>query len=141
MVQKQIVSSEKTNKDENVYQDKPELRFPEFTDSWKIIKIEDNAIIKGRIGWKNLKSEEYTDEGPYLIAGKHIKNGIINWDECDHITIERYDESPEIALKDGDIIFSKDGSLGNPALIRNIGFEATINGTMMLVRLDQNKIM
>ena len=140
MVQQKLVSSEKTNEKEKICRDEPELRFPEFNNKWKIIKIEDNATIKGRIGWKNLKSEEYTDEGPYLIAGKHINNGIINWDECDHITNERYLESPEIALKKGDIIFSKDGSLGNPALIKNLDFEATINGTMMLVRLNQNKI-
>ena len=49
--------------------------------------------------------------------------------------MERYDESPEIALKSGDVIFSKDGSLGNPALIRELPDKATINGTMMLVRL------
>ena len=52
----------------------------------------------------------------------------------------RYEESPEIALQNDDIIFSKDGSLGNPALIENLKFEATINGTMMLVRLDNNII-
>ena len=53
--------------------------------------------------------------------------------------MERYEESPEIALKKGDVIFSKDGSLGNPALIKELPSEATINGTMMLVRLN-NKV-
>lgn len=118
----------------------PSLRFPEFNNNWELIKLEDNAIIKGRIGWKNLKSEEYTEEGPSLIAGKHINNGIINWEDCDHITIERYDESPEIALQNGDIIFSKDGSLGNPALIKDLNHKATINGTMMLVRLNEDRV-
>ena len=51
--------------------------------------------------------------------------------------MERYDESPEIALKIGDVIFSKDGSLGNPALIKELPDKATINGTMMLVRLHE----
>lgn len=143
MVQQKLIFSDKIENEDEIHQKEklvPKIRFSEFNDNWNIIKIENNAIIKGRIGWKNLKSEEYTDEGPFLIAGKHISNGIINWKECDHITHERYDESPEIALKNGDIIFSKDGSLGNPALIKNLGFEATINGTMMLVRLNQKKI-
>ena len=129
------VSKQKHNIKDNTLE-KPQLRFPEFKENWNLIKLEDNAIIKGRIGWKNLKSEEYTEEGPSLIAGKHINNGTINWDECDHITTERYNESPEIALQNGDIIFSKDGSLGNPALIKNLNQKATINGTMMLVRLN-----
>lgn len=115
------------------------LRFNEFTNqTWKYINLENNAYIKGRIGWKNLKQSEYTDEGPFLIAGKHIHFGLINWNKCDHITIERYEESIEIALKKGDIIFSKDGSLGNPALINKLPGKATINGTMMLVRVNNN---
>lgn len=117
----------------------PKLRFKEFNDEWKIDKLDENTYIKGRIGWKNLKQEEYTEEGPYLIAGKHIHNGVINWELCDHISTERYEESLEIALQNGDIIFSKDGSLGNPALIENLNEKATINGTMMLIRLDENK--
>ena len=117
----------------------PKLRFKDFEDDWKINKLDENTYIKGRIGWKNLKQEEYTNEGPYLIAGKHIKDGIINWDICDHIPFKRYEESMEIALQDGDIIFSKDGSIGNPALINNLKVEATINGTMMLIRLDNTK--
>lgn len=112
----------------------PKLRFPEFSEEWEEKKLGDIAFIKGRIGWKNLKQSEYTKNGPYLIAGKHIHNGVINWEECDHISYERYEESKEIALKEGDVIFSKDGSLGNPALIKNLNVDATINGTMMLVR-------
>ena len=118
----------------------PKLRFKEFSGDWELATLGDSAYIKGRIGWKNLKQEEYTEEGPYLIAGKHISNGIIDWNKCDHISMERYDESPEIALKNNDIIFSKDGSLGNPAIIENLMSEATINGTMMLVRLDNTFI-
>lgn len=117
----------------------PKLRFKGFEDEWSIDKLDENTYIKGRIGWKNLKQEEYTEKGPYLIAGKHIKNGKINWDLCDHISYERYEESIEIALKNGDIIFSKDGSLGNPAIIENLESEATINGTMMLIRLEPEK--
>lgn len=118
----------------------PKLRFPEFSGEWENVTLEQVAYAKGRIGWKNLKQEEYTKEGPFLIAGKHIKNGKIRWEKCDHITKIRYDESPEIALKNGDVIFSKDGSLGNPALIEILTSKATINGTMMLLRCNTVRI-
>ncbi|WP_413829098.1 restriction endonuclease subunit S [Methanobrevibacter sp. UBA412] len=116
----------------------PKLRFKEFTEPWEEILLKDNAYIKGRIGWKNLKQSEYTIKGPYLIASKHINNGKIYWEKCDHLSNKRYLESPEIALKLGDVIFSKDGSLGNPALIKYLPHESTINGTMMLVRVNSN---
>ncbi|MGG1481068.1 restriction endonuclease subunit S [Bacillus smithii] len=102
--------------------------------------LENVAEIRGRIGWKGLKREEYTKEGPYLIAGKHIKSPHVLWEQCDHISIERYEESMEIALKVNDIIFTKDGSLGNPAYIDYLPGKATINSTMMLVRANNEKI-
>ena len=115
----------------------PEIRLNGFEGEWENLRLGDCAIIKGRLGWKSLKQEEYTEVGPSMIAGKHIKNGVIDWGEVDHIPQWRYDESPEIMLENGDIIFSKDGSLGNPALVSNLKGEATINSTMMLVRLDK----
>jgi len=40
-------------------------------------------------------------------------------------------------LKENDILFSKDGNLGNPTIIKNLKHDATINSTMMLIRLDE----
>ncbi len=116
----------------------PELRFKEYSDAWEKRKLGDYAIIKGRLGWKSLKQDEYTNNplDPSMIAGRHISNGIVNWSIVDHIPQWRYDESPEIALEEGDVIFSKDGSLGNPALINSLPNRATINSTMMMVRTN-----
>ena len=105
---------------------------------YPIKKLNDYAVVKGRIGWKGLKKSEYVDDGPYLIASKHIKDGQVNWDKCDMITDFRYDESPEIALKQGDVVFSKDGAIGNPAHIDKLPGNATINSTMMLLRPNEN---
>ncbi|WP_317766649.1 restriction endonuclease subunit S [Pediococcus ethanolidurans] len=105
---------------------------------WEQRKLGDLATIKGRLGWKSLKQEEYTDNknDPAMIAGRHIRSGCINWNLVDHIPMWRYEESLEIALQNGDVIFSKDGSLGNPAIIKELDKKATINSTMMLVRTN-----
>jgi len=118
----------------------PKRRFKKSLreNEWQLIRLGDQAVIKGRLGWKSLKQEEYVDNGPSMIAGKHITNGVINWYNVDHIPQWRYDESPEIMLRNDDIIFSKDGSLGNPALIEKLNCLATINSTMMLVRLKKS---
>ena len=116
----------------------PILRFKGFTDDWEQRKLGEVSYIKGRIGWKSLKQSEYVEEGPALIASKHISNGKINWNSVDHIPDWRYEESPEIMLEPNDIIFSKDGSIGNPAVITLLPNKATINSTMMLVRLNKN---
>ena len=126
-----------TNEIKNV----PELRFSGFKDEWRILKLGDSAIIKGRLGWKGLKQEEYVNNGhAFLVANKHINNGKVNWKKADQINQFRYEESLEIALQKGDLIFSKDGALGNPAIINELPKYATINSTMMLVRPYKEKL-
>jgi len=106
--------------------------------SWETKRLGDNAYIKARIGWRGLSSSEYTDEGPYLIAGKHLKKGKIQWSKCDHISEERFDESYEIKLLENDLIISKDGTIGRLGFVNNLPGPATINGTMMLIRPNSN---
>lgn len=103
---------------------------------WEVCRLGDHAYIKARIGWRGLSASEYTKEGPLLIAGNHIVGTKILWEKCDHISRFRYDESPEIKLKNGDVIISKDGTIGRLGFIDKLHQEATIGGTMMLMRPD-----
>lgn len=107
---------------------------------WNVGVLGDYAYIKARIGWRGLSSSEYTDEGPYLIAGKHIDGSKIKWDFCDHLSEHRYEESKEIQLQKCDIIISKDGTIGRLGFIDFLPGPATINGTMMLIRSDPNHL-
>jgi type I restriction enzyme S subunit len=108
---------------------------------WSATKLGDAAYIKARIGWRGLSSKEYTESGPYLIAGNHIKGSRICWDEVDHISDFRYEESPEIQLRADDVVISKDGTIGRVGFIEELPDRATINGTMMLVRPDQQTLV
>jgi type I restriction enzyme S subunit len=103
---------------------------------WKVSKMGDISQVKGRIGWRGLKASEYTPEGPYLIANKHLTNNRIIWDKCDHLSDFRYNESPEIQLQINDVIISKDGTIGQPAFIDSLPNKATLNSTMMLLRVN-----
>ncbi|NMZ77000.1 hypothetical protein HBO32_28285 [Pseudomonas nitroreducens] len=105
-----------------------------MSELWQTDQLGKYCYIKARIGWRGLSASEYTESGPYLIAGKHLENGVIDWDICDHISEPRYRESWEIALSEGDIILTKDGTIGRVARIDTLPGKATINGTMMLVR-------
>jgi type I restriction enzyme S subunit len=105
-----------------------------MSERWQTDPLGKYCYIKARIGWRGLAASEYTESGPFLIAGKHIESGRIDWDATDHISEFRYNESSEIALAEGDVILSKDGTIGRVARIDSLPGKATINGTMMLVR-------
>lgn len=101
----------------------------------KYKNISNYLYIKGRIGWKGLKKKEYLRKGDYrIINGSNISNGKINWSDCGYITKQRYFESPEIMLQKGDILVTKDGTIGKVALVEDLVQPSTIASGLFIVR-------
>lgn len=101
---------------------------------WSVFRIRYNYYLKGRIGWQGLKADEFIDEGPYLITGTDFINGKVNWDTCYHISQERYDEAPEIHVKEGDLLITKDGTVGKTAYIDNVPGPSSLNSHLLIIR-------
>ena len=116
----------------------PKVRFSEFEDdgNWLPTTVEDNCLIKGRIGYRGYTKQDLVNEGEgvLVLGGKHIQNQLLNISDPTFLSWEKYYESPEIMVELNHIIFSQRGSLGDCAIIdREIG-EATINPSMVLMR-------
>lgn len=91
----------------------------DIPEGWGTIKNKYCSYIKGRIGWQGLRTDEFIKEGPYLVTGTDFENGIVNWESCVHITMERYNEATPIQLKEKDLLITKDGSIGKLAIVKN----------------------
>ncbi|MFP9117699.1 restriction endonuclease subunit S [Flavobacterium sp. RNTU_13] len=99
------------------------------------INIGRDLYLKGRIGWKGLSKDEYLDEGKYrIINGYSLREGYIDWSIAGYITKERYLESPEIMLKNGDILISKDGTIGKVGIVKNLNCQATVASGIFVLR-------
>ena len=101
---------------------------------WSIKRIKYLASLKGRIGWQGLTSDEYTDEGPYLITGIDFNNGSIDWNSCVHISEKRWEEAPEIHITNGDLLITKDGTVGKVAIVDSLHEKASLNSGVLLIR-------
>ncbi len=110
----------------------------EIPENWKTIKIKYTSWLKGRIGWQGLKSNEYQDEGAYLITGTDFCNGVINWNACVHISWERFEEAPEIHIKEGDLLITKDGTIGKVAIAKKCPEKVSLNSGVLLIRNTKN---
>nr|AAU83505.1 restriction endonuclease S subunits [uncultured archaeon GZfos29E12] len=106
----------------------------EIPEGWEVNKIKNTSYVKGRIGWHGLTSEEYSDEGAYLVTGTDFKDGVIEWEDCHHVGWDRYKEDPYIHLKEDDLLITKDGTIGKVALIKFLPNKATLNSGIFLVR-------
>ena len=105
---------------------------------WNIKRVKYLASLKGRIGWQGLTSDEYIEEGPYLITGIDFKNGGIDWDNCVHISEKRWVEAPEIHIQNGDLLITKDGTVGKVAIVKGLEEKASLNSGVLLVRTQPN---
>jgi type I restriction enzyme S subunit len=120
--------------------------YPEYKDSgidwignipkdWGLKKIKHGSYVKGRIGWKGLKSDEFLTEGyAFLVTGTDFHYGIIDWETCYHIDQFRYDEDPYIQLRENDLLITKDGTIGKVAIVKGLNGYACLNSGIFLVR-------
>lgn len=107
----------------------------QIPEHWESIHFWKVNYIRGRLGWKGLKADEYQEVGyPFLSAFNIIKDQL-DWSDVNYISKERYDESPEIKLSTGDILIVKDGAgIGKCARIDSLPKgEATVNSSLAVI--------
>lgn len=107
-------------------------------EDWHIIRIKFCSTLKGRIGWQGLTTAEYTDEGPYLVTGVDFKNGSVDWIHCNHVNVSRWEEDPYIQINNGDLLITKDGTVGKVAIVSELKEKATLNSGVLLIRPTRN---
>ena len=101
------------------------------------ISLDECCSIHARIGWQALKQDEHQSTGDYmLITGTDFVNGRVNYDTCVYVSKERYDMDPKIQLQNGDILITKDGTIGKVAIVEDLPMPATLNAGVFVVRPD-----
>ena len=101
----------------------------------KTICLGDCSSIHSRIGWQALKKGEHLDNGEYLlITGTDFVNNSIDYSSCKYVSKQRYDMDPKIQLKDGDILVTKDGTIGKVAIVSDLPKPATLNSGIFVIR-------
>lgn len=97
--------------------------------------------LRARIGWQGLRSDEFKTEGPYLVTGVDFHNGRVDWDDCYHVTEERYAQDKGIQLHEHDLLITKDGTIGKTAVVIDCPEKATLNSGVFVVRAINNEVV
>lgn len=98
-------------------------------DNWQTVRLGDLCTIKGRIGFRGYTRQDLVEkgEGAITLSPSNIVDDKLNLDKCQYISWFKYDESPEIMIFEGDIIYAKTASIGKVALVKDLPEKATIN--------------
>lgn len=111
-----------------------EMIIEDFPEHWSLTRIKFNSLVKARVGWHGLKSEDFTEVGPYLVTGSDFKGKFIQWKDCYHCDQDRYEQDRNIQLTNGDLLITKDGTIGKVALVSELDGQATLNSGVFVVR-------
>ena len=110
-------------------------------EEWKMYSIGKDCSVKARIGWQGLTTSEYLQTGHYgLITSTDLIEGKVNWDTCVFVSEERYKQDTNIIVKNGDVLVSKDGTIGKVAVVSNLQYPTTLNSGVFVIRTKNEKI-
>ena len=113
-----------------------------YTLYWEQRKLLSITTMHARIGWQNLRTTEFLDDGKYLlITGTDFVDGKIDFTRCYYVKQERYNQDRNIQIKNGCILITKDGTLGKVAYVNGLNKPATLNAGIFNVEIrDENKV-
>lgn len=107
-------------------------------EGWEEKKLGEVGDIFGRIGFRGYTRKDLVDgpeEGAITLSPSNIQNGKMDYSSCTYISWFKYEESPEIQIKDGDVLIVKTGSsYGKSALVENLPHKATINPQSVVIK-------
>ena len=105
-------------------------------------KLEDVCSLHARIGWQGLTKNEHRETGNHLlITGTDFKEGLVNYPGCKFVSKYRYDQDSKIMIQNGDILVTKDGSIGKVALVKDLPYPATLNAGVFVIRINSKVVL
>ncbi len=114
------------------------MRFPEFSGEWERCALAEICSIVGRIGFRGYTIQDIVEKGTGAIAlsPSNITDNRLSYDKDNtYISYFKYEESPEIKVFVGDIVFVKTGStVGKVAYVDNILCETTLNPQLVVLK-------
>ena len=106
-------------------------------------RFDETCTLHARIGWQRLTKAEYKMSGDYmLVTGTDFTpSNEVNYKSCVYVSKDRYVQDPKIQIKDGDVLITKDGTLGKVAQVNNLPMPATLNGGVFVVRPKDDSLL
>ncbi len=109
----------------------------QLPEHWKIKKLKFSCSIKGRIGFRGYTNDDIVQEGEGAItlSPSNMKNGKMDYSKLTYLSWDKYFESPEIMIENGNLLMVKTGStFGKMAYVESLPMEATINPQIIVIK-------
>jgi type I restriction enzyme S subunit len=110
-------------------------RLTGFSGPWVSMDVASRSTIQARIGWQGLTRSEYRSSGTYrLVGGTEFRNGRVAWEATPYVDKRRYEQDRGIQLRRGDVLLTKDGTIGKTAYVDELPGPSTLNSGVFVIR-------
>lgn len=104
---------------------------------WEIKRLKYVMHSYGRIGFRGYGTDDIVDEGQGAItlSPSNIQDSSMDYSKKTYLSWSKYYESPEIMIKNGDVLMVKTGSsYGKCAVVKGLPMECTINPQLVVFK-------
>lgn len=104
---------------------------------WKLARLKNCAKVFGRIGFRGYTTADIVNEGEgaLSLSPSNLKDIRMDYAKRTYISWSKYEESPEIKVCKGDIVFVKTGSsYGKACIVDDMPCEATLNPQLVVLK-------
>lgn len=104
---------------------------------WEIKRLKYVMHSYGRIGFRGYGTDDIVDEGQGAItlSPSNIQDSSMDYSKKTYLSWSKYYESPEIMIKNGDVLMVKTGSsYGKCAVVKDLPMECTINPQLVVFK-------
>lgn len=104
---------------------------------WETIPFKRICKAFGRIGFRGYNASDLVDqgEGAITLSPSNLTDDSMIYAKCSFLSWDKYYESPEIQIQNGDILIVKTGSsYGKTGLVSNLPEPATINPQLLVLK-------
>ncbi|WP_318488385.1 restriction endonuclease subunit S [Photobacterium leiognathi] len=101
---------------------------------WSLKKLKNFSSLKARVGFHGLSSSDFIDSGVYCVTGTDFRLGSVDFNSCYFVSEKWYEMDKNIQLQNGDVLITKDGTIGKTAMVEGLTQQATLNSGVFVLR-------
>lgn len=120
----------------DTYKDSGIAWIGEIPGEWEVKKLKYSCKLYGRIGFRGYTADDLVDEGEGAItlSPTNFDGMKLNYSHCSFLNWDKYEESPEIKVYNGDVVLVKTASVGKCAYVSNLPLECTVNPQILVLK-------
>ena len=107
---------------------------------WRTKKLKFSCQLYGRIGFRGYTADDLVPEGEGAItlSPTNMDGIMLDFSKCTYLKWDKYYESPEIMVKNGDVLLVKTASVGKCSYVEGLPMETTVNPQIMVLKYHKD---